>query len=501
MEQKYDILIVGSGLGGLLCGAILSKNGFNVCILEKNPKVGGCLDSYSKDGAVFDTGVHYLGGLEKGQNLYMIFNYLGIIDKLGLVRLDMDKFDVFSFADDPKQYAFAQTYPLFIETLAKDFPHERKGIEKYCQIIRDLCRRFPLYNLENGDFMSKLDLISTNARDVINSCVNDPFLQQILAGNNNLYAGVAEKTPFYIHALIINSYIESAWKCKGYKIARSLVDLIKSNGGTIINNAEVCKIKTENGLASEAVTCDGRSFRGKHFISDIHPAVTISITETDVFRKAYINRINSIENTMGAFVLNVVFKENKFPHLNYNYYNFSEKDVWQGVDYKPEKWPDGYVLFTNTNDKKFAESATILAYLRYSELSKWHSTFNTAFKPASRGADYEEFKEQKARKLMQFVEKKNPGFNDAIKSYHTATPLTFRDYYGSPEGSLYGILRDYREPLKTFIPSRTKVANLLFTGQNLNVHGVLGVSVSSIVTCGELLGIDFLLEKIKNARQ
>ena len=51
--SKYDIIIIGSGLGGLECGAILSKEGFNVCVVEKNTQFGGCFQTYRRKGHLF----------------------------------------------------------------------------------------------------------------------------------------------------------------------------------------------------------------------------------------------------------------------------------------------------------------------------------------------------------------------------------------------------------------------------------------------------------------
>ena len=301
--------------------------------------------------------------------------------------------------------------------------------------------------------------------------------------------------------MILNSYIESAWRPNGggIQIARGLTKIIENNGGKIYTKAKVVKILTEKGLVSKAVTSDNREFIGKTFISNLHPATTIAMTQTDVFRKAYIHRINSIENTIGSFTLNVAFKENSFPHMNYNLYYFAENNVWSGINYKNSEWPVSYAFFSSSFNQKTAHSASILVMTKYSEFEKWDNTFNTIYKPGDRGSGYDDLKEEKAERLIHLIEKTLPGFKQSIDKYHTLTPLTYRDYIGSPDGSLYGVLRDYREPLKTFIPARTKIPNLFLTGQNLNLHGVLGVSVSALITCGELLGIESLLEKINKS--
>ena len=86
--SKYDIIIIGSGLGGLECGAILSKEGFNVCVVEKNAQFGGCFQTYQRKGHLLDTGIHYVGSLDEGQVMNQYFRYFGIMDKLKIKRLD-----------------------------------------------------------------------------------------------------------------------------------------------------------------------------------------------------------------------------------------------------------------------------------------------------------------------------------------------------------------------------------------------------------------------------
>ena len=129
--EKYDVIIIGSGMGGLVCGSLLSREGYKVCILEKNKQIGGCLQTYVRDKVIFDSGVHYIGGLSKGQNLYQIFKYLGILDSLHLQKLEEDVFDKILIENDDNEYVFAQGYENFIAKLLVFFPDEEIALRRY----------------------------------------------------------------------------------------------------------------------------------------------------------------------------------------------------------------------------------------------------------------------------------------------------------------------------------------------------------------------------------
>jgi all-trans-retinol 13,14-reductase len=137
--------------------------------------------------------------------------------------------------------------------------------------------------------------------------------------------------------------------------------------------------------------------------------------------------------------------------------------------------------------------------MRYDEVKEWQDTFNTISEEEDRGSAYNEFKKLKAERVLDLVEEKLPGLRGCIQSYHTSTPLSFRDYIGNEDGSLYGIVKDYRNPLKTLLSPRTKLPNLYLTGQSLNLHGILGATMGGLATCIAFLGNDAIIEKIRNA--
>ena len=295
--NRYDIVIIGSGIGGLVCGGILSREGYRVCVLEKNKQIGGSLQTFSREKEIFDSGVHYIGGLDKGQNLYQIFKYLGVMDKLKLQKMDEDAFDKIIISNNSKAYRQAQGYENFIKHLTDDFPEEETAIRNYCEKIKETCVKFPLYNLRtNGLYEEKAEVLALDTHSVITSLTGNTTLQAVLVGNNALYVGRPDETPFYIHALIINSYIESSWKCinGGSQIGKILAGNIRENGGNIIRNCEVIKIETEGDRAVYAETTSGARYYADHFISNIHPAKTMEITKAEVIKKIYRKRIHNL---------------------------------------------------------------------------------------------------------------------------------------------------------------------------------------------------------------
>lgn len=500
-QEEYDVVIVGSGLGGLACATILAKEGYTVCVLEKNKQIGGTLQTFVRDKVIFDSGIHYVGGLDKGQTLYRLFDYLGIMDQLNITRMDEDAYDVVSFGDQ-KEYHYAQGYERFTKNLLKDFPEEETAIYTYFENIKEVCSRFLMYNLEHGNYGEMASLFELDTKTFIESITTNERLQNVLAGTNLLYAGQPYKTPFYVHALIINHYTESAWRFAdgGSQISRLLSREVTSRGGVIKKHAHVIKLAEENGIICYAETNDGRKFYGRKFISNIHPHKTMEITKSDLIKKVFRNRLKNLENSISVFYINVVLKKNSFPYQNRNYYHYMGDSVWDAMEYTQEDWPRSFALFYSSSSRhhEYAEAVTIMAYMRFEEVVKWKDTHNTVSNEMSRGEDYDQFKEQKAQVLLKKVEDKSPGFINCVQSYYVATPLTSRDYIGNDDGSLYGYVKDYQEPLKSLLSAKTKIPNLFLTGQNLNLHGVLGVTVSAVVTCSEIVGKDYLLNKIRH---
>jgi all-trans-retinol 13,14-reductase len=504
-EKEYDFVIVGSGFGGLCCAYILASEGYSVVVLEKNNQLGGNLQVFSRDKCVFDTGVHYIGSLDEGQNLHQFFKYFGLLDQLKMKRMDDEAYDVIRFPDG-KEYKHGHGYHNFKKFLLNDFPEEEKAINAFCDKVQEVCKQFPLYNLQYNTSTQYMDdsFRELNAYDYIASITENVRLRNVLAGSNPLYAGIKSKTPFYVHALILNSYIMGSYRLVdgGSQIAKHMNRSIRQLGGELYLRRNVVSANYhDDGKIKEVVLDTGETVKGKYFISNIHPSATIDVFGESRFLTAYRKRVKSLENSISSFTVHIVFHKDSFPYLNYNIYQYGIDDVWGCIDYKDELWPEGFFITTPATSKSdvYADSMSVMCYMNLEETDKWAKTFNTTVDPNFRGEDYETFKREKEEKVLKQLEVTFPGIREKIKSVYSSTPLTFRDYIGNYDGSMYGIIKDSNNPSRSFINPKTRIPNLSLTGQNLIFHGILGVTIGAFVTCFEFIDRKTLVEKVISA--
>ena len=187
-------------------------------------------------------------------------------------------------------------------------------------------------------------------------------------------------------------------------------------------------------------------------------------------------------NTLGNFTLYLKFKENCVPYLNYNYYYYAEEDVWASYHSQQAEPQSFLYMHQCTEDgQQYAQSAEIMVPMDYREVAKWAGTIT-----GQRGSDYLEFKQKKAERVLNILGQLFPGISYCIENFESSTPLTYRDYTGTINGSTYGILHDKNAPELTSVSQRTKIPNLIMTGQNIHWHGMLGVTVSAILASKQL---------------
>lgn len=495
MSDKRKIIIIGSGLGGLSCGVILAKNGYDVTILEQGTQIGGCLQCFTRHGVKFETGMHFIGSAQKGQTLNRLFNYLEISQNIQLSQLDTDGYDIVSINDN--QYKFANGREAFINELTKSFPEQRENLENYSDIIEKVAHASSLHSLKyaENDSAVNTEYQLRPINEVIDKLITDPLLAKILVGNLPLYAAETDKTPFSTHAFIVDFYNQSAFRIIGGSdnIAKALVKTLNKYGGKVITDKKVTEITCDDVHATGVETEGNIFYPADIVISDAHPQRTLELLNTKMIRPAYRKRVSSIPQTVGGFSVYLEFKENAVEYMNHNFYRFNEGTPWDCEKYDKSSWPKGYLYmhFCNEDHQKYAKAGVVLSYMQMKDVEQWQDTT-----VEHRGEDYKLFKQKKAEILLNSLEQQFPGIRSKIKRYYTSTPLTYLDYTGTEGGAMYGIAKDVNAGATYRVSHRTKIPNVFQTGQNINSHGMLGVLVGTIVTCSELLTSKTIYEQI-----
>lgn len=497
-DGKQHIVIIGAGLGGLICGYILSRSGYRTTIIEQHHSVGGCLQSFVRAGVKFDTGMHYIGGMEPGDPLHKFWDYMGLLDELKLQKLDDRGFDVIHIGGKEYRYSSGARGDNFVDALCEEFPAEGKNLKLYVERIKEIASKSIFYGgLRSDSYVLDNEYLNITINQFLDEITENEELKNVLIGNIFLFAGQKNITPVYLNALINTSNIEGAYRIMGGsdRLAASLRAGIEKFGGIVLTRSKVVELVVRNSTVKSAKLSDGRVIEGDSFISNAHPAQTLKMIEQSALRKSYYHRVAKTPNTLSVFVLYLTFKPNSVPYLNYNYHHHDNPDVWSSVECAGDDFGKSYLYMHQCDGEKqeFARSGIVMTFMNYDDVRRWEDV-------ASRKSDpsYGEFTERCAQLLLSKLEARFAGIGGKIEAYHTSTPLTYCHYTGSPQGAIYGTALDAREVLAGTISHRTKLPNLYFVGQSTYAHGMLGVAVGSVVTCGEFLGLENIVNQINN---
>jgi len=353
-----------------------------------------------------------------------------------------------------------------------------------------------------GSVEEKKAVAGYSLKEKLDSIFSDDTLKKVLCGNNLLYAGTESKTPFYIHALIQNSYIESSWKFSegSAQLAKLLQEVIHTNGGKVIRNEDVIEMKEENGEIQYVKTSSGTKHYAKNYISNLHPAATYAMLDTPLIRQVTRKRIATTPSTKSCFMVNISLKEKQIKYTNHTIYYHKKDDVWYDIEKSVEDSPNtfSYFFYQDKQNPTYASAISILCFIDFDNFEKWKKSMHTTTHSKSRGDEYAYYKQAIIEKYILESEAVIPGLKNAISIVDACTPLTYRDYLNTPMGGIYGVRKDVDDLANTTYATRTKIKNLFLTGQNINLHGVLGVSITAVLTAGDIIGLEKLVNKIND---
>ena len=480
--EKYDVIVIGGGFSGLTCAIIMAKEGKKVCVLEKEWQLGGAFQSYQRGKQQLETGFHYVGGVGKGEIMMPVVEYFGL-DKLEWEPLD-DEF--LKVVTEGKTFTLRSGYEAFVDTLSKQFPDQRQGLEDLVDLLNNLNKNI-YKTVHYGGNASENKLLAISAKEYLETHFSNPTLRKVLCGQS-LTTELSDELPLYSFLQTLNSFLQHSYRLKGG--GKALIDLLANQltelGGTILKSHPIKQIVVnddDNDIIG-VVCANGERFEADTYISTIHPALTIDlIPECKQVRNIYRRRIRNIENSVGMFTAHLVLKPNAIPYKKHNVSVLNSEDLWHTSFGKDSEVQNMLINYnTNDEDSPFATNIDLITPMSWEAVSEWaDSTLG------HRPDEYKAFKQRKAEECIALADKYIKGLADSIERIWTSTPLTYRDYTGTVNGSAYGVRKSCNNLLGTILSPNTPFNNLFLSGQNLMLHGMQGVAMTSFMTCNNIL--------------
>ncbi len=479
--EHENVLIIGSGIGGLSIAIILAGLGYEVTVLEKNRAPGGLLRSYTRDGIECAVGVHYLGSLDKGQVLRKFFDYLGVTDDIAVSRMGengiIDRYLFDSPATHPAHFDMPPGFDAYEANLLQAFPAEAESIDRIVTDLRksaDVLHGLDILHAKGGDF-SLLDQ-SLPYGEFLDELGCSPGLRSVLALASSWIGVPVSDCPGYYHNMALASYLSSSWRLKqsGTAMVDVLVNRLEKIGGRIICGAEIDKIEVDARVVKGLHLCSGEYLGGSMVVGAVHPGVVLQMLPDGAVKPSYHNRIRKLQNTHSVLSVHVRVDAKVHPEIPHNIFKVETDEKGNIPDLKY------YQLRSSERD-----NYSLLSILTSGSDGLWLPWQESV--SGRRGTEYGDMKKRHADNLIREAEGIF-GPLSGLKVLDSYSPLTLRDWVNTPEGSAYGVLRSSSQTLATAMLNRTAVKGLYLAGQNVLAPGVIGTIMGSFSTVKLILG-------------
>lgn len=494
-ERSFDVVVVGSGIGGLLAAVTVATAGKSVLMLEAGKQHGGYTNPFKRGKYSFDPGLHYIGECGPGQQMTRMFERLGLADTIRFRELDPDGFDRLVFPGyEVKTPKGADVYR---DRLVKDFPRERAGLDKFFAILAEfrvalsaLARMKGLRSLL--DVAPHVPLLLKYGRatygELLDPLIKDPLLKAVLAGQGGDYGLSPRRASALIGLGVLDHYLGGAYfPLGGSKGLRDgLVHALEARGGTHRRNARVGRIVVDRGRVT-GVECQGITFHAKAVISNVDASVTYGqlLRADDVPRRAR-KKAEATRQSLASICLFVGTDLDvaKLGMTDANIWHYPSVDLDGVYDVMARgSLPADDFFFLSSPSLKDPDNPgkappghntlELVTLAPFEPFAEW-----AGLKSMRRGKQYEELKARLADRYLGCIEKYVPGIRDHVTVLEVATPVTNITYAASPKGSIYGPEHtpDQMGPFR-FAP-KGAVPGLFLCGSSTMGAGIVPCAVS-----------------------
>lgn len=501
IKPYYDVAVIGAGVGGLTAAALLSKAGFSVCVLEKEPHVGGYLAGFRRNDFIFDTAIHWLNQCNPDGLVSRIFDVLGsdhpkAVQQKRIRRYKGDDFD-YLLTSNPNEWR---------DQLIAEFPNDKEGIERFFKAAKKLGRSFKNYSrvFRSEETMTFLERM-INKKRLLEFVI--PFIPFIsYSGEKGLKKGLkkyfkdeAIHRIFASEVELLSCLIPIGWayygdfqsppKGGGQVIPEWLQYVVKYYQNSIFCKCRVKQILLENNTVTGVLfehRGNDHMIKCKYVIAanDVETLYEKMLPENAIPAKLK-HRLKHAEMYSSSVTISIAldcpaeelgFNE-ELVHIACEKGSFD--DHISGDPLKSEI----SILAPSLRDKSMAPEGhgtlTLFmpAYMHFSE--NWFTQQDEAGNYV-RGEAYKKLKNEIAELIIGRVEAScAPGLRSHILFYDVATPVTHHRYTGNKNGTMMGA-KPGRENMQNKIAHyRTPVKNLLLGGHWAELGGGVPIAVKA----------------------
>ena len=511
ISEQFDVIVVGSGIGGLTCGSLLAQlRGLRVLVLERHFRLGGLTHEFERPGGrQWAMGLHYVGQMGETDPVRAVMDMV----TLGNVRWNPmpTPFERYHFpalvVDQP---AGRDAY---LEMLIGRWPEERHAIEHYLHEVDAayhwFTSRFPSGGASESSHDRALRRQPARARalrttrEVLDACgLQSEALRAALTAQWGDYGVPPGSSAFVAHATVVSHFLGGGWfpEGGGGGLADGARAAIEAAGGMCLVRNDVEQVIVEHGTAIGVRVQHGsgqrretREFRAPLVISDAGAAITYD----RLLREDDSSAVNACRDAIRALRLPAsavqIFLSLRERPCNLGMHG---ENHWMFAGYDHDEsyarrnaLVDGHVStaflsFPSLKDpQQEVATAEIIAPIDRVAFEPW-----AQLPWKRRGNDYEELKSNISTALLAFVEAHHPGFTDLVDYAELATPLTVEHFTGNSDGSIYGLPAVPVRYMTDALHVTTPIRGLLLTGSDVCGQGIVGAMLGGVMTVGQVLG-------------
>lgn len=518
LESKFDVIVIGSGIGGLCAAALLAKEGKRVLVAEQHYTIGGFTHVFKRKEYEWDVGLHYIGDVyDQNSILRKAFDY---ITDAQLDWAEMgETYDIAVFGK--KEYRFVKGKQRFRAQLKHYFPSadDQASIDRYLQLLEEVERSSMGYFAAKalpsfisgmiGPFLSRsfYKYADQTTLSVLEKITGNKELIGVLTTQYGDYGLPPAKSSFFMHAFVANHYLNGGSYPVGgpSRIAQTITAVIEEHGGQVLSNAEVKNILVEEAKVKGVMMEDGKCLYAPLVISDAGIRNTFLHLLDEKIRKEHqldkaIAELPPACAHVGLYIgLKKTAKALKLPKSNYWVFpeNYDHDENQRNYRQASDPLPVSYISFPSAKDPTWEErypgksTIEIITLVPYEWFKAWEGS-----EWKNRGEEYEQFKGQIAQQLLESLFRVLPQLREEVDYYELSTPLTTRKFDHNDKGEIYGLAHSPARFRNKNLKPQTPVKGLYLTGQDVLTAGIGGALMGGVLCVSAILRKN-MLNKIR----